>query len=108
VKRNTSILKKQIIASLLLAVFVSIQITKAVHTHDSTDCSSLFSAKVQVQKSNDCSVCDYHFTKDTFLHTSFLETQPKVYVNRYYNSYQSRVTSSIGLTYTDRGPPVIA
>jgi hypothetical protein len=108
VKRNTTILKRQAAAFFLLATFLFIHLAKTLHTHDRADFSSFTSKEVQVQKGSDCSICDYHFTKDSFHHTSFLDTQRRVYLNCYYNFYQSIITSSIGLSYSDRGPPVTA
>jgi hypothetical protein len=105
VKRNYTILQK-LLAFLLLMVFLFIHVAKAVHRHEPT--TTGFSFELKVQKSSDCAICDYHLAKDADLHTATIEPTQNV-LSAYCNmvAYQSRLTSSIGLSYSDRGPPAL-
>ena len=90
----------------LLMAFLFIHVAKAVHRHENT--ALAFSFDLKVQKSSDCAICDYHITKDADLPlVSFSSTQHTLPAYYTVNAYQSRLTSSIGLSYTDRGPPAV-
>jgi hypothetical protein len=105
VKRNNTILQK-LLAFLLLMVFLFIHVAKAVHRHERA--ATGFSFELKVQKSGDCAVCDYHLTKDADLQTANIESaQDVLSASCNIVCYQSRLTSSIGLSYSDRGPPAL-
>lgn len=94
-------------AFLLLMVFLFIHVAKAVHRHEGT--TTGFSFELKVQKSSDCAICDYHLTKDADLHSATIApAQNFCSAGCTIISYQSRLTSSIGLSYSDRGPPALA
>jgi hypothetical protein len=107
VNKNVNI-KRQLIAAGLLVVFLFITLTKIIHSHETNFTSESSSHVEQVVKSSHCSICDYHFTKDTdFQSTTFvLQKVEASCVSPVF--YQSRITSSIGLSYSDRGPPARA
>ncbi len=88
-------------------VFLFIHVAKAVHKH--ADVATGFAFGLKVEKTNDCPICDYHITKDADWHTVVCSPAPLVLTTyTHIIAYQSRITSSIGCSYTDRGPPVLA
>ncbi|HYE56199.1 MAG TPA: hypothetical protein VD996_15225 [Chitinophagaceae bacterium] len=102
---NTTI--RQLIAACLLAVFLFITLIKLFHSHE-TYPASVSASVEQVEKKADCAICDYHFTKDTDHQIlSFYGTaqQPATI---FCISYTSRTASSVGLSYSDRGPPALS
>jgi hypothetical protein len=107
VNRKTTI-KKQLISGCLLAVFLFISIVKISHTHETIDATNFPNTIEHVETSSSCSICDYHFTKDAdFEVPIFILAKPQTFLVTY-TSYQSRITSSIGLNYADRGPPALS
>jgi hypothetical protein len=108
VNKNATI-QKQVTAFFLLAVFLFIHAAKVLHSHESNAASCQeWNATTLLEKSSHCSICDYHFTKDAHNDVVQIVLTPKQQPSLYFISYQSRKTSSIGLNYADRGPPVIA
>jgi hypothetical protein len=96
-------------AVLLLGIFISVHLAKAFHTHAVTSTISKFTgAGEKVQAASDCATCDYHFTKDSSSETATIALVPTLYYASVYLSYKSYLASSIGLLYSDRGPPAIA
>ena len=88
-------------------VFLFIHLAKAVHTHEHT--AKAFSVEQTVQKSSDCPICDYHITKDADCQTILFSPGSDI-LSICYDcvAYKSRITTSVGLSYSDRGPPVLA
>jgi hypothetical protein len=102
VKRKKTIIKK-LLAFSGLVLFLFIHVAKAVHKHDKNGVK--FSSGTKVHLSTDCPICDYHITKDADLPTEDLLPEKETHFTCYHNTYFSRLTSSIGLSYADRGPP---
>jgi hypothetical protein len=101
-------IKQKLIAACLLAVFLVITVVKLFHSHEALDAVQFSSGIEQVEQSSDCSICDYHFTKDTdYSVVAFVSKSPEL-ISLIQICYESRITSSIGLSYTDRGPPALA
>lgn len=101
-------MKSRWIAVFLMAVFVFIHVAKVLHSHENSAIACIESKAIaQVEKWNDCDICDFHFTKDSN-HTvasyqlKLTQTFPIQHV-----LFQSRVSSSVGLSYSDRGPPAV-
>lgn len=96
-------------AVFLLGIFISIHVAKALHTHSIVSTvSKLADETEKVQASSHCATCDYHFTKDSYSETATITLiTPQLYspVSLFYKSY---ISSSIGLHYSDRGPPALA
>jgi hypothetical protein len=107
VLKNVNI-KKQFIAAGLLVVFMFITVVKLFHSHDTHFAPHSSSHLEQVVKDADCSICDYHFTKDTDFQNATFASQMAEVPRVVPVFYQSRTTSSVGLNYADRGPPALA
>jgi hypothetical protein len=101
-------IKEQFIALLLAAVFLFIHIGKVLHTHENKIPSEAGYKTEQVSKTAECSICDFHLTKDTEQNFAAVIVSKLPIPKQEFLSYQSRTASSIGLTYTDRGPPAVA
>jgi hypothetical protein len=97
--------KKQLAALFMLLVFLFIHGLKLFHTHDQEYSQDHKFQKEQVSKVNHCDVCDYHFAKDTLTQNSPIVFSEAQGLPDYFNFYQSRSIRSIGLGYSDRGPP---
>jgi hypothetical protein len=96
------------IAGFFLGLFLFIHAFKISHQHDSIQppTKQILNSPVFSQ-TGDCSICDYHFTKDSFHVTEFpliKKTGPAEPSN---NSFTSLFISSIGFTSFDRGPPAL-
>lgn len=105
--KNKSTIQKQVLAACLLAVFLLITGAKLFHTHGAAGHTADSSYTEQVAKGGDCQVCDYHFSKDTdHLRDVFTPAKPLALSSKDI-SYESRTASSIGLSYSDRGPPAL-
>jgi hypothetical protein len=97
-----------VIAFLLLGIFISIHAIKMLHTHTNTVATFHSFDGDQVEKKGDCSICDYHLTKDAVPFANFFEWQPLEYVKVSKPFYKHHPFTSIGLYYADRGPPALA
>jgi hypothetical protein len=104
---KTSILQKQVIAFLLAGVFFFLHVGKVLHTHEAGIAAEETSGTSQVSNNADCSICDYHFSKDAGQQTFSIETSQPVFNSVEPSLLQSRIISSIGLNYPDRGPPAL-
>lgn len=99
---------RSIAAVMLLGIFISIHVVKAFHTHQPiTTSAKSQDAAEHVKASTDCTVCDYHFTKDGFSEIASIESIVNHFYVSTYPFYQSHISSSIGLHYSDRGPPAL-
>ncbi len=108
-KKRPQHLFRLVTAVLLLGIFMSVHIAKALHTHAVTSTISKFTgAGEKVQAASDCATCDYHFTKDSSSQTATIALIPNQYYAPVFLSYKSYLASSIGLHYSDRGPPTQA
>lgn len=88
-------------------VFLFIHVAKAIHKHERPGIT--FSFQLKVQKSSDCPICDYHIAKDGDLPVVLFSPAQNMLPGCYQIiPYQSQLISSIGLSYADRGPPVLA
>ena len=91
----------------MLAVFLVITVVKLFHSHEALGAVNYSSGIEQVEKSSDCSICDYHFTKDSDYTVVEFATKTPEFISFIQICYESRITSSIGLSYADRGPPAL-
>jgi len=94
---------------MLLVLFLTLHIGKAFHHHTFTDTLDKVSSEThQLKSSSDCSICDYQIAKDSSPAVATIEPlviqEPVLHLV----SYQSRKIASIGLCYSDRGPPAIS
>jgi hypothetical protein len=105
--KNKSTIKHQILAAGLLAVFLLITAARLFHTHGSTSRLADSSYSAHVHNNTDCPVCDYHFAKDTDQPAPAVMQAKQWAVVTPVASYTSKATSSIGLSYSDRGPPAV-
>lgn len=107
-KRPKKILRL-ITAIFLLGLFMAVHVAKAFHTH--TIVSSLsepVDGKETIQATSHCATCDYHFTKEGLNEVPTFELGVALYYQPVFLFYKSYLFSSIGLHYSDRGPPVLA
>jgi hypothetical protein len=109
VNGRSTILKGKLAALFLLVVFLFIYVVKVFHHHEHTGTAQLFNKEAQqIVKSNHCSICDYHLAKDSPGEIPILDLTLPQQQSFYFDFYQSRTTSSIGLNFSDRGPPALA
>jgi hypothetical protein len=101
-------IKQKLIAACLLAVFLVITVVKLLHSHEALGGSHYSLGIEQIEKNSDCSICDYHFTKDTDYSVVVFATKSPEFISVTSICYESRITSSIGFSYADRGPPAFA
>lgn len=80
-------------------------IVKTIHHHDCYKTYLLSENSDQVSSNEDCPICDFHFTKDIEILTTAFSPIENFTVTHFLSFYQSIKTSSIGLNYSDRGPP---
>ena len=96
-------------AVVLLGIFVSVHVAKAFHTHARVNSISKLAAGTDtVQDSSACATCDYHFTKDSYDESVVWELREIPCYQPVFRFYKSYLASSIGLHYSDRGPPALA
>ena len=96
-------------AVVLLGIFVFVHVAKALHTHSIvSSISKLADETEKVQTSSHCATCDYHLTKDTYYETASFELKEAPPYQPVYLFYKSYLFSSVGLHYSDRGPPALA
>lgn len=98
-------IQQQLLAVCLLTVFLFITMIKLVHSHESLSFSKFSSYLEQGEKSTDCSICDFHLAKDAEIPNLGFVPEKTEISNDSPVFYQNRKTSSIGLNYSDRGPP---
>jgi hypothetical protein len=98
---------KQLLAGCLLAVFLLITGIKLLHSHHAFDVSDYSACTEKFEKKADCPVCDYHFTKDAHFDSLSFTLKKLHPLAISYSFFQSTTTSSIGLSYSDRGPPAL-
>ena len=91
-------------AIVLFTVFFFVHAARALHTHDLDTIGNCSKSIHQVGKAH-CSICDYHLTKDADVFTGNITVDCTPCHVVYFFSYQNRTSSSIGLNYSDRGPP---
>jgi hypothetical protein len=108
VNNRKTIWIEKLIAGFFLAVFLLVHAGKATHQHDTLLFSTKeISASSAVAQATDCSICDYHLTKDNYHFTGFPQvqnTEPSPFSSSFYHT--PRVTS-IGSASSGRGPPVL-
>lgn len=99
--------KKRLAALFMLLLFLFIHGLKLFHTHEHEYPQDPGVKKELVSKSKHCDICDYHFAKDTIKRNNLFVFFKAQDLPVYFNLYQSRSIRSIGLSYSDRGPPVL-
>jgi len=102
---TTTTIKQQLIAGYLLVVISFITAAKLFHVHETIGKSDLSLNTVQVYKSANCSICDYHFAEVADYHIFSIELPRADYQNNIFFIYKKNQISSTGLSYSDRGPP---
>jgi len=96
-------------ALLMLGIFMTIHIAKTFHTHPpASTLSKITGISEKVEVSADCAVCDYHFTKDGHYEPATTTLLTGYHYTPAFLSFKSHIASSIGLHYSDRGPPALA
>lgn len=105
--KGFSIEKKRLAALFMLLLFLFIHGLKLFHTHDHEYSLDHGAKKELVSKSRHCDICDYHFSKDTIKQNNLFVFVLVQELPVYFNFYQSKSIRSIGLSYSDRGPPVL-
>jgi len=98
-------IKRQLIAGCLLLVFSFIIAAKLFHSHETITTTNVSSHIEGVEKSSDCAVCDFHFSKDADAAYQYVFEPVLPFNSTFLVSFQSEDASSIGLSYADRGPP---
>jgi hypothetical protein len=105
--RPKATIKRQLISASLLAVFLVITCVKLFHSHGALGETNYSMDIEHIEKNTDCSICDYHFTKDTDDSVETFASNNPEFICFTSICYESRITSSIGLSYADRGPPAL-
>jgi hypothetical protein len=103
--KNSPILKKQLAAAFMLSLFLFIHGLKLLHSIDHHLHDDPKGKKELVSSSKHCDICDYHFSKDAIKQNTLVFSSVVQNISVYSNFYQSKSIRSIGLSYSDRGPP---
>ena len=105
-KKRKIIWLPKLLAGCLLALFLFIQVVKALHHHDikQTFAKEIPSGK-HVEAKTECAICDYYFAKDANAKTASIQLESPVILSPFYTDCLSKKLTSIGLSSTDRGPP---
>lgn len=96
---------RKIAAGALLAVFLFITVAKFLHSHENARLSASLQKAALVKKNVHCIICDFHLSKDTeAAHQPGALPHPErpFFYSVYFLPFAK---SSIGLSYSDRGPP---
>lgn len=93
---------------MLLSIFLSIHVVKAMHTHTVASATNLSLEEVHVEKMTDCNICDYHLSKEAMVASFHVHNKRTLPCNNFIPFYKTHTPSSIGLSYADRGPPQTA
>jgi hypothetical protein len=96
-------------AGFFLALFLFIHGAIASHQHDSVKsvCKRMVAA-TEVSQESDCSICDYHFSKDGYHFNNFPQVQKIQEALYAYSFYNTPFITSIGSTSSGRGPPAFS
>jgi hypothetical protein len=92
----------------LMGLFLFVHFLKLSHHHTGSEQDSGCVTSQDIIKAAACGVCDYHFTKDSECTLPVALPAPRVPFKGYTFSFTSQIPSSIGLLFSDRGPPVTA
>ena len=106
--KRVSVIWPRVIAFLLLAVFTTIQSAKVMHSHKATVTTHISYDGDTVDKSTDCAICDYQLAKNAELQTIYFDILKPECLHVAFPLYQYSVITSIGLHFSDRGPPALA
>jgi hypothetical protein len=98
---------KEIVSVLLITVILAIHAIKLIHCHEQAKPADLTIQTDKVSTADACLICDYHFAEDAEYIFSFIlvVNQPESIL--YSILYKSQTIASIGLHYSDRGPPAL-
>ncbi len=99
--------RKQLVSVLMLALFLFIQGLKLDHTHGHDSAENIKGKKELISTDNHCEICDYHFSAGFTMQNSQPISCVVQDIPCYFNFYQSASINSIGLSYSDRGPPAL-
>lgn len=103
-----TIIKKQLIAGLLAAVLLVITGVKFFHSCNEEVEIEVGSNVEQISKNAHCAICDFHFAQDVDLTIAPPSTDSPLFSsNITYACQASNFQSSIGLSFSDRGPPAL-
>jgi hypothetical protein len=106
VNRKKIVTTQKLSAILLVAIFSFTYCIKAFHSHDND--LQFSGTGHQIEKSNECPVCEFQPVKDSdHAMAEITLLNPKAQCDAF-PFYQSNFTSSIGLSYSDRGPPALS
>lgn len=96
----------RLLAACLLAVFCWITGVKLFHTHH-PDRFVLIPGGEQLEQDPGCVICDYHIAQDADATQALQPALHQCWFQQESALYRGHFTSSIGLAYSDRGPPAI-
>ena len=101
-----TIRKRSIYAAFGLALFLFVHAGKCLHVHEKTVAASLKTEGVVLtEKGADCSFCDFHFARDSDAPPVIAGLNRSTLYPETFLLFKSRITSSVGLSFSDRGPP---
>ncbi len=108
VNKRKPIVLQRLSAGVFLAFFLFVHVVKAAHQHDGVQTiNKELSGHAQVSSSTDCSICDYHLTKDSYHFNEALQVKATEPVFISYSFYNTPFVTSIGSTSSGRGPPAL-
>jgi hypothetical protein len=106
VNRKKIITTQKLSAILLVAIFSFTYCIKAFHSHDNN--LQFSGIGHQFEKSNECPVCEFQPVKDSEHDIAEIALLNPKAQSAAFSTYQSNFISSIGLSYSDRGPPTLS
>ncbi|WP_207515278.1 hypothetical protein [Longitalea luteola] len=106
--KDMTIIKKQFIAGLLAALLLMVTGVKFFHTCSEEDEVKIASQLDKLSNHTECAICEFHFTQDVDLTITAPSIDPISFsIHKAFTYSPNNFTSSIGLSFSDRGPPAL-
>ena len=100
---------RQLMAILLIAVMALVHVVKALHTHSLHNTCRSYGQETEIKMAGHvhetCSICEYHFNKDTSLTSQPVLVIAPVYAAPTYSRLITAINSDRLFTTEGRGPP---
>jgi hypothetical protein len=97
---------KRLAAGLLVALVFTVTVVKFFHTCDEHVYFADENGMEQISDNVKCAICEFHLTNDVVMNMELPSIDaPVFHSNIIFPSYSRFFQSSIGLSFSDRGPP---
>jgi hypothetical protein len=103
---NITDITKRITAGLLVALVFTVTVVKFFHSCDEHAYFADENGMEQVSDNVKCAICEFHLTNDVVINMEVPSIDaPVFHSNIIFASYSRFFPSSVGLSFSDRGPP---